>query len=170
MNNDYKKSKIDSVYSKTLRAGKRRTYFFDVRSTKGGEYFLTISESVRKSDTENVWDRHKIFLYKEDFNRFVSAMNETVNHIKGDLMPHYDYDEFTRRQEEYEQNLLEERNSTYSREPYSRGSSNLREPFSTPEREPTNRFHFNNKNNESLSDDANPLETRSAFGDDDLGL
>ncbi len=154
MNNEQKKPKIDSVYSKTLRAGKRRTYFFDVRSTKSGEYFLTISESVRKNDTDNTWDRHKIFLYKEDFNRFTNTMNETVEHIKTSLMPHYDYDEFTRRQEEYEQSLLEERRDNY-----------------TPrDREPTNRFHFNNKNSATPSAESEPFETRSAFGDDDLGL
>jgi hypothetical protein len=161
VNHEQKKTKIDSVYSKTLRAGKRRTYFFDVRSTKGGEFFLTISESVRKSDTENVWDRHKIFLYKEDFNRFTTAMNETVEHIKSDLMPHYDYDEFTRRQEEYEQTLLEERNSF---------RDNTRDNYVPREREATNRFHFNNKNSAPSTEETKPFETRSAFGDDDLGL
>lgn len=155
MNNDYNRNKIDSVYSKTLRAGKRRTYFFDVRSTKNGEFYLTISESVRRSDTDTNWDRHKIFLYKEDFNRFATAINETLDHVKNELMPHYDYDEFTRRQEEYEQNLLTERTTQRHEQ--------------APPRERENRFHFNNKNSEP-SQDFNPGETKSAFDDDDLGL
>ena len=54
------------------------------------------------------YERHKIFLYKEDFNRFIESLEETINHIKTELMPQYDYDEFTRRQEEYEARLREE--------------------------------------------------------------
>jgi hypothetical protein len=98
----------DVTYTKKLRAGKRRTYFFDVRETKAKEYYLTITESVRRSELEQEYDRHKIFLYKEDFNRFVNELQEVVNHIKTELMPHYDYDEFARRQEAYEASLREE--------------------------------------------------------------
>ena len=58
---------MDSVYSKRIRAGKRRTYFFDVRTTRGNDYYLTITES-RKRFNDDGYDRHKIFLYKEDFN------------------------------------------------------------------------------------------------------
>ena len=54
------------------------------------------------------YERHKIFLYKEDFNRFIESLEETINYIKTELMPQYDYDEFTRRQEEYEARLREE--------------------------------------------------------------
>lgn len=54
------------------------------------------------------YERHKIFLYKEDFNRFVEALEETVEYIKKELMPQYDYDEFARRQEEYEQRMRDE--------------------------------------------------------------
>jgi hypothetical protein len=95
------------VYSKKVRAGKRRTYFFDVRRTKGEDYYLTLTESSRRMD--GGYERHKIFLYKEDLNRFVATLEETVNYIKTELMPQYDYDEFTRRQEEYEARMLEER-------------------------------------------------------------
>lgn len=94
---DYKKN--DSVYSKKVRAGKRRTYFFDVRRTKGEDYYLTLTESTRKFNGEG-YERHKIFLYKEDFNRFVESLQEVVDYIKTDLMPNYDYDEFARRHEE----------------------------------------------------------------------
>ena len=93
--------KFEPVYTTKVRAGKRRTYFFDVRETKGGDYFITLTESTKKFNG-NGYDRHKIFLYKEDFNRFSKALMDTVDYVKSDLMPEYDYDEFTRRQEEWE--------------------------------------------------------------------
>ena len=82
--------KYTGYFSKKLKAGKRRTYFFDVRSTKQGDYFLTITESKKKFDGEG-YDSHKIFLYKEDFNKFLDALNESVNYIKNELLPDYDY-------------------------------------------------------------------------------
>ena len=85
--------KLESVYSKRIRAGKRRTYFFDVRATRGNDYFLTITES-RKRFNEDGYDRHKIFLYKEDFNKFLTALTETVDYVKTDLMPDFDFDAF----------------------------------------------------------------------------
>jgi hypothetical protein len=84
---------MDSIYSKRLRAGKRRTYFFDVRATKGNDYYLTITESRKRFD-DNGYDRHKIFLYKEDFNKFVKALGEAVDYVKTDLMPNFDFDAF----------------------------------------------------------------------------
>ena len=89
------------MFSKRVRAGKRRTYFFDVRKTKGEDFFITITESTRREDGYG-YKRHKIFLYKEDFNRFVASLNEVVNHVKTDLMPDFDYEEFDRRQAEWE--------------------------------------------------------------------
>jgi len=89
---DYKKP--TGVYSKVIRAGRRRTYFFDVRSTKNDEYFLTITESKKRFDSDS-YERHKVHVYKEDFHKFVNAIEDVVSHIKG-LMPDYDYDEFTR--------------------------------------------------------------------------
>ncbi|HUM46855.1 MAG TPA: DUF3276 family protein [Chitinophagales bacterium] len=94
--------KSDSVYSKKLRAGKRRTYFFDVKSTKASDYFLTITESKKRQDDS--YERFKIFLYKEDFNKFLESLTETIDHVKTELMPHYDFDEFAKRQAEYERN------------------------------------------------------------------
>ncbi|MBU6342787.1 MAG: DUF3276 family protein [Bacteroidetes bacterium] len=91
----------ESVFSKRVRAGKRRTYFFDVRKTKGNDFFITITESTRREDGYG-YKRHKIFLYKEDFNRFVTSLTEVVNHVKTDLMPDFDYEEFDRRQAEWE--------------------------------------------------------------------
>lgn len=89
-NND---KKMDSVYSKRIRAGKRRTYFFDVRATRGNDYFLTITESRKRFD-DNGYDRHKIFLYKEDFNKFLKALGEAIDYVKTDLMPDFDFDAF----------------------------------------------------------------------------
>ncbi len=59
----------ESVFSRRVRAGKRRTYFFDVKKTRGDDYFITITESTRREDGFG-YKRHKLFLYKEDFNRF----------------------------------------------------------------------------------------------------
>jgi hypothetical protein len=93
--------RFESVYSKKVRAGKRRTYFFDVRRTKGDDFYLTLTESTKKFHG-NGYERHKIFLYKEDFNRFMESLEDVVNHVKTELMPDYDYDEYTRRHEEWE--------------------------------------------------------------------
>ena len=87
--------KADSIYSKRIRAGKRRTYFFDVRATRGNDYYLTITESRKRFD-DNGYDRHKIFLYKEDFNKFVKGLNEAVDYVKTELMPDFDFDAFNR--------------------------------------------------------------------------
>ena len=89
-NND---KKIESIYSKRIRAGKRRTYFFDVRATRGNDYYLTITESRKRFD-DNGYDRHKIFLYKEDFNKFIKALGEAVDYVKTELMPDFDFDAF----------------------------------------------------------------------------
>ena len=85
--------RMESVFSKRIRAGKRRTYFFDVRATRGNDYYITITES-RKKFNEDGYDRHKIFLYKEDFNKFIKALTETVDYVKTDLMPDFDFDAF----------------------------------------------------------------------------
>jgi hypothetical protein len=89
-NND---KKMESVYSQRIRAGKRRTYFFDVRETRGNDYYLTITES-RKKFNEDGYDRHKIFLYKEDFNKFLKGMTEAIDYVKTELMPDFDFDAF----------------------------------------------------------------------------
>ena len=73
----------DDVYSKPVRAGKR-TYFFDVKSTKNNDYYLTITESKRRVEKDGrfAYDKHKIFLYKEDFEKFAAGLEEVVNFIK----------------------------------------------------------------------------------------
>ncbi len=108
MGYENKDSRFDSVYSKKVKAGRRRTYFFDVRETKGTDYYVTITESTRKFENDS-YTRHKIFLYKEDFNRFVESLTDVVDHVKNELMPDYDYDEFARRNAEREAEYLLEK-------------------------------------------------------------
>ena len=73
----------DQILSKSIKAG-RRTYFFDVKATRGGDYFLTITESrkVNHADGSQSFDRHKIFLYKEDFAKFTAGLSEVIDFIK----------------------------------------------------------------------------------------
>jgi len=94
-------SRNESLYSKRIKAGKRRTYFFDVRSTRGNDYFITITESKKRFD-DNGYDRHKMFLYKEDFNKFLAALTDTINYVKTDLMPDFDFDAYNHDQDNEE--------------------------------------------------------------------
>ncbi|NMB37844.1 MAG: PUR family DNA/RNA-binding protein [Bacteroidales bacterium] len=73
----------DDIYSKPVRAGKR-TYFFDVKATKGNDYYLTITESKRRVEKDGrfVYDKHKIFLYKEDFDKFSEGLQEVIEFIR----------------------------------------------------------------------------------------
>ncbi|MEC9209164.1 MAG: DUF3276 family protein [Bacteroidota bacterium] len=76
------KYEMQEIFSKKVRAG-RRTYFFDVRSTKAGDYYMTITESIKDVNNEGVpsYRKHKIYLYKEDFNNFKEAFEEISNYI-----------------------------------------------------------------------------------------
>ena len=73
---------VEEIFSKVLRAG-RRTYFFDVREPKAGDYYLTITESKKFTNEDGTfyYKKHKIYLYKEDFDDFNSSMNETFDFI-----------------------------------------------------------------------------------------
>lgn len=74
----------EDVFSKPVRAGKR-TYFFDVKATKGNnDYYLTITESKRRQENDGsfTFDKHKIFLYKEDFDKFQEGLAEVIGYIK----------------------------------------------------------------------------------------
>lgn len=74
--------KNDEVYSKVVRAGKR-TYFFDVKATKGKDLYITMTESKKTfSDGKEYYQKHKIFLYKEDFEKFAEGLEDVVNKIK----------------------------------------------------------------------------------------
>lgn len=86
----------EEIFSEKVKAGKR-TYFFDVKSTRSNDYYLTITESKKrynKDDEGFTYEKHKIFLYKEDFNKFMEALNNTVNHVKTELLPDVDFDSF----------------------------------------------------------------------------
>ncbi len=78
----------EDVYSKPVRAGKR-TYFFDVKTTKGGnDFYLTITESKKRTERDGTfsYDKHKIFLYKEDFDKFAEGLAEAVEYIKQECL------------------------------------------------------------------------------------
>jgi Protein of unknown function (DUF3276) len=107
-NNNEKRN--ESIHSIRLKAGKRRTYFFDVRNTKGNDYFLTITESVKRFNDDG-YDRHKIFLYKEDFNKFIKGVTEAIDHIKVELMPDFDFDAFNHEYTEEEQEAYHANNA-----------------------------------------------------------
>jgi len=93
------------IYSKRVKAGKR-TYFFDVKSTRSNDYYLTITESKKRfNDDGFTYEKHKIFLYKEDFKKFIEALEETINHVKTELMPEVDFNKFD------EEHTFEEDNS-----------------------------------------------------------
>jgi hypothetical protein len=83
--------KHSGFFSKKLKAGSRRTYFFDVKNTKQGDYLLSITESKKKFDG-NGYESHKIYVYKEDFKNFLASMTEAIDYIKTELLPDYDYD------------------------------------------------------------------------------
>ncbi|MCB0504980.1 MAG: DUF3276 family protein [Cyclobacteriaceae bacterium] len=93
---DYLDKERKEIFSERVRAGKR-TYFFDVKATRSNDYYLTITESKRRyKDDGYTYEKHKIFLYKEDFNKFLAALNQTVNHVKEELLPDVDFDQFER--------------------------------------------------------------------------
>ena len=89
--NDDTRRYRDEIYSRRIPAGKR-TYFFDVKSTRSGEdFFITITESKRID--EGKYEKHKLFLYKEDFGKFVRALHEVIQHIRVECLPDYDFDD-----------------------------------------------------------------------------
>lgn len=74
----------EEIYSKSVRAGKR-TYFFDVKATKSNEYYLTLTESKRRFSNDQgkfFYEKHKIFLYREDFEKFITGLNEVIGYIE----------------------------------------------------------------------------------------
>lgn len=102
----------DEIYSERVRAGKR-TYFFDVKATRSNDYYLTITESKRRFKEDGFfYEKHKIFLYKEDFHKFVDALNQTVNHVKTELLPEVDFTEFDRDNNEEETVNVSENDDT----------------------------------------------------------
>ncbi len=88
----------EKSYSKRVRAG-RRTYFFDVKSTRANDYYLTITESRRHPQGDGfTYEKHKLFLYKEDFAKFIEALQEAVDHVQTELMPDVDFSRYAGRE------------------------------------------------------------------------
>ena len=83
MSEEREHTEREDIFSKAVKAGKR-TYFFDVKSTRGNDYYLTITESKKRfnDDGKFSYEKHKIFLYKEDFMKFMEGLNEAVDVIK----------------------------------------------------------------------------------------
>ena len=73
----------EQIYTKAVRAGKR-TYFFDVKATRGDDYFLTITESRKRTNADgtSTFSRHQMYLYKEDFGKFMEGLTEMIDFIK----------------------------------------------------------------------------------------
>ena len=93
------KGQQEEIYSHRVRAGKR-TYFFDVKATRSNDYYLTITESKRRPKDNGdgfFYEKHKIFLYKEDFNKFVTALNDCVDHVKEELLPDVDFEQYNKK-------------------------------------------------------------------------
>ena len=166
-NND---KKMESVYSQRIRAGKRRTYFFDVRETRGNDFYLTITES-RKKFNEDGYDRHKIFLYKEDFNKFLKGMTEAIDFVKTELMPDFDFDAFNHEnQENYEGSNYsgKKETDTYQAPPSSASSESSTSTPSQSETSPaesaptseSNQTTDTNTGDSSDDDDANSNNTQ----------
>jgi len=82
------------IYSQKVRAGKR-TYIFDVRATRANDYYITISERKRRFNGDG-FQKQKLFLYKEDFNKFLNNLLEVISHVKTELLPDYDFEKFDR--------------------------------------------------------------------------
>ncbi|TSD66094.1 DUF3276 family protein [Inquilinus sp. KBS0705] len=92
---DFDNREREEVYSKKVRAGKR-TYFFDVKATRSNDYYVTITESKKRLE-DGVFIKHKIFLYKEDFEKFAEGLKDTVDYIK-------DHQEVVEKRYEYSEN------------------------------------------------------------------
>lgn len=159
----------DSVFSRKIRAGRRRTYFFDVRTTKANDYYLTITESKKRFDG-NGYERHKLFIYKEDFNKFLSEMNEVVDHIKG-LMPDFDFDAFAHKYDEQGDNYREYGGS----DNYSERKDNYREEVpvnATADATESTYDDHDNNSEENIEDDNDspPSYGTQHLDDEDLKL
>ncbi len=88
MSEERERTEREDLFSKAVKAGKR-TYFFDVKSTRGNDYYLTITESKKRfnDDGKFTYEKHKIFLYKEDFEKFMEGLNESIEVIKENAPP-----------------------------------------------------------------------------------
>src|SRR6056297_3485587 len=107
-NNEEKgKNGRDIIFSKVIRAGKR-TYFLDVKATRKNDYYLTITESKKrfKNNGKRFFEKHKVFLYKEDFDKFTDSLEEVINFIKREKAD--EMEALRKQQEEREQQQQEQ--------------------------------------------------------------
>ncbi|MEO6524307.1 MAG: DUF3276 family protein [Mucilaginibacter sp.] len=91
---DFDNREREEVFSKKVRAGKR-TYFFDVKATRSNDYYITVTESKKRLE-DGVFIKHKIFLYKEDFEKFAEGLKDTIDYIKSNqevIEKRYEYSE-----------------------------------------------------------------------------
>ncbi|MDP3470035.1 MAG: DUF3276 family protein [Daejeonella sp.] len=95
---DFDNKEREEVFSKKVRAGKR-TYFFDVKATRSNDYYVTVTESKKRLE-DGVFIKHKIFLYKEDFEKFAEGLKETIDYIKA-------HQEVVEKRYEYTENHIE---------------------------------------------------------------
>lgn len=90
--------KQESVFTRKVAGGRKRLYFIDVKKSRGLDYYLVLTESAKRRDGHG-FERHKIFLYKEDLNRFLAGLTESIEKIR-ELMPNYDFNTFDKRYED----------------------------------------------------------------------
>ena len=100
---DFDNKEREEVFSKKVRAGKR-TYFFDVKATRSNDYYITVTESKKRLE-DGVFVKHKIFLYKEDFEKFAEGLKDTVEYIKA-------HQEVVEKRYEYSENGIEATKAT----------------------------------------------------------
>ena len=99
---DKKDNLKSEIYSQRIKAGKR-TYFFDIKATKSNDYYLTITESKKRfKDDGFFYEKHKIFLYKEDFVKFIDALQNAMDYMKAELVTDFDFSKPAGRPEEEE--------------------------------------------------------------------
>ena len=100
MGYDNNEKKFVPVYEKKVRAGKKRTYFFDIKETRNNSYSLIITESRKRFDDRG-YDRSSIYIYQEDINKFAKGVAEAIDFIKTELLPDYNFDQYDN---DYEEN------------------------------------------------------------------
>ena len=121
---DYKERHENEIFTKVLKAG-RRTYFFDVRETKAGDYYLTITESKKNfgENGEASFEKHKIYLYKEDFAEFKEILNEMTDYVlnhKGEEVIS------ERHQKDYKKEFFSEKEETFFEEEPKKNFTDIR--------------------------------------------
>ena len=135
-----------------------------MRTTRSNDYYLTITESKKRFD-EDGYDRHKVFLYKEDFNKFLEALQETVNHVKTELMPEYDFDEFSHRNDDNDDN-----NSGYSSSSGSSYATQQKKEESEEERDEKKDGYASGSGSDTVETEVKSEETKSSDEDDEDAL